>query len=219
MGELIQLSERRADRTRESGRPVRFFFALDDPLSYLAAERIERALGVIEWVPVLGPLSERDAAMSAGRRELLSAERMRTAEREAVMLGLPLVEPHRLPMNSRRAARAALFAAGAGAVAPFALALMRLAFCGGFDIGSAAVLEEAAAVAGLDPALVVPASVDPGLDLQLDATSRCIRARGVASSPAISIAGTWFQGTTAVAAAATFTAARDLALAPQLPAG
>src|SRR5579872_5792092 len=58
MGDLIHLSERLADRSRPSAELARFFFALDDPMSYLAAERVERALGPIDWVPVLGPLSE-----------------------------------------------------------------------------------------------------------------------------------------------------------------
>ena len=61
VGDIIFLSERMADRSRPSPDAARFFFALDCPLSYLTAERVERALGEVEWVPVLGPLSERPA--------------------------------------------------------------------------------------------------------------------------------------------------------------
>jgi 2-hydroxychromene-2-carboxylate isomerase len=219
MGDLIQLSERIADRSRPTGELARFFLALDDPLSYLAAERVERALGPIDWVPVLGPLSQRLATVSADERQRRARERMELAEREAGSLGLPLVEPHRFPMDSRKAARAAAFAAESGCGAAFALALMRLAFCGGFDIGSVPVIEEAAAVAGLNSYDAVTAASSPRLDLGLDATSRGLAMRGIASPPAISIATHWFDGPNAVIAALAFSAAHGLMNEPVLPAG
>lgn len=221
MGDLIQLSERMADRSRRNGGPARFFFALDDPISYLTAERVERALGPIEWVPVLGPLSERAGTGSPAERELRARERLLFAEREAETLELPLVEPHRFPMDSRTAARAATFAADEGVGAAFAVALLRLGFCGGFDIGSGPVIQEAAAVAGLTTADAVAAAADRRLDARLDATSRGLIARGVQSPPAISVGTSWFQGPTAVIAAASFSAAQGLgdADAPLLPAG
>ncbi len=219
MGDLIQLSERIADRSRPSGELPRFFYALDDPLSYLAAERVERALGPIAWVPVLGPLSQRSGTGSADERELRARERMGLAEREAALLELPLVEPHRFPMDTRKAARAATFAADAGSGCVFGLALLRLAFCGGFDIGSMPVIEEAAAVAGLDPGETVRAARDSELDLRLDATSRGLGLRGVQSPPAISVGTHWFEGPTVVIAALAFSAAQGLMDAPLLPAG
>ena len=218
MGELIQLSERLADRSRPSGELARFFFALDDPMSYLAAERVERALGPIEWVPVLGPLSERNGTDSADERELRARERLTLADREAAALELPIVEPHRFPMDSRKAARAATFAADEGAGAAFAIALLRLAFCGGFDIGSVPVIEEAAAVAGLTVADAVAATSDRSLDLRIDATSRGLPIRGVKSPPAINIATAWLEGPNAVYAAVAYSAAQGLIEAPQLPA-
>ena len=219
MGDLIQLSERIADRSRPNGEFARFFFALDDPLSYLAAERVERALGPIEWVPVLGPLSHRSSTATADEREVYAVERMALAEREAASLGLPLVEPHRFPMDSRKAARAAAFAADAGVGASFGLALMRLAFCGGFDIGSVPVIEEAAAVAGLSSYDAVAAASDQRLDLALDATSHGLQLRGIKSPPAINIGKHWFDGANAVIAALAFTAAHGLMNEPVLPAG
>ena len=218
MGDLIQLSERIADRSRPSGECARFFFALDDPLSYLAAERVERALGPIDWVPVLGPLSQRSPTVTPDERERLARARMTLAEREAAALGLPLVEPHRFPMNSRKAARAAAFAADADAGAAFGLALMRLAFCGGFDIGSVPVIEEAAAVAGLNSYDAVTAASDSHRDLALDATSRGLATRGVRTPPAISIGVHWFDGSNAVIAALAFSAAHGLMDEPVLPA-
>jgi 2-hydroxychromene-2-carboxylate isomerase len=218
MGDLIQLSERLADRSRPSGEFARFFFALDDPLSYLAAERVERALGPIEWVPVLGPLSQRLPTITTDERQRLAAERMAVAEREAASLGLPLIEPHRFPMNSRKPARAAAYASEAGAGAAFGMALMRLSFCGGFDIGSVPVIEEAAAVAGLNSYDAVTAASDPRRDLALDATSRGLAVRGVKSPPAISIGVHWFDGANAVIAALAFSAAHGLMDEPVLPA-
>ena len=217
MGELILLSERMADRSRPGSESTRFFCALDDPLSYLTAERVERALGPIEWIPVLGPLSEPAGRATCAAREDRARDRMRLAEREARVLALPLVEPHRFPMDSRKAARAAAFAGESGAGAAFALALMRLAFCGGFDIASVPVIEEAAAGAGLNVAEAVAAAHDSRLDLRLDATTTGLRMRGIDAPPAISIGDCWFDGPDAVIAAVSFSAAR--ARTPGAPAG
>jgi 2-hydroxychromene-2-carboxylate isomerase len=218
MGELIHLSERLADRSRPSGELPRFFFALDDPISYLTAERVERALGPIDWVPVLGPFSETDGSASVDASVRCSGERWAQAEREAAALELPLVEPHRSPMDSRKAARAATFAADEGVGAAFGVALLRLAFCGGFDVGSMAVIAEAAAVAGLTSPEVIAAAGDRSLDLRIDATSRGLSLRGVKSPPAINVGTHWFEGTTAVFAAVSFSAAQGLLETPQLPA-
>lgn len=217
MGELIHLSERMADRSRPSAEASRFFFAVDDPISYLTAERVERALGPIDWVPVLGPLSEAAVFESTEERAALARARMRLAEREAEHLELPLVEPHRFPMNGRKAARAAVFAADAGTGAAFSLALLRLAFCGGYDIDSTPVIQEAAATAGLNPTDAVTAARDSRLDLRLDATSQGLRARGVRTPPAISIGTTWFDGSDAVISAVCFSAAQGLMDTPHLP--
>jgi 2-hydroxychromene-2-carboxylate isomerase len=219
MGDLIQLSERIADRSRPSGEFARFFFALNDPLSYLAAERVERALGPIEWIPVLRSVSDRTVKASVEERQQHARERMALAEREAAALELPLVEPHRFPMDSRKAARAAAFATDEGNGATFSLALLRLAFCGGFDIGSMPVIGEAAAVAGLNPDAAIAAANDRRLDLALDATSRGLPLRGVKSPPAISVGTHWFDGPNAVIAALAFSAAHGLMDAPLLPAG
>ncbi len=145
---------------------------------------------------------------------------MALAEREAAALELPLVEPHRFPMDSRKAARAATFAADAGDGATFSLALLRLAFCGGFDIGSMPVIEEAAAVAGLNPDAAVTAArrSAPG-SARLTRPAAAFRLRGVKSPPAISIGTHWFDGPNAVIAALAFSAAHGLMDAPLLPAG
>jgi 2-hydroxychromene-2-carboxylate isomerase len=206
MGQLIDIAERLADRSRPGVTSARFFFALDDPISYLAAERVERALGAIEWVPVLGPLSQ----SGSEERQRLAGERLRLAEQEAERLGLPIVEPHRYPMDSRRAARAGCFAAESGAGGAFAIALLRLGFCGGFDISSAPVIEEAAAVSGIAGADAVAAAGDQRYDARIDATSRGLVLRGISSPPAIAIGSSFFEGSSAVFAAVSFSAAQGV---------
>src|ERR1022692_1645241 len=92
MGQLIVLEERRADRSRalRSQRPA-FFFDLCCPFSYLAAERVERMLGEVDWIPVAA-----GAFGGAGGPAELSAFRARS-ERRASELRLPLVWPDRFP--------------------------------------------------------------------------------------------------------------------------
>jgi 2-hydroxychromene-2-carboxylate isomerase len=197
MGQLIDLAERAADRSRPTLGSAKFFFALDCPLSYLAAERVERALGEIEWVPVLGPLGCGDAGAAtgiAGQGETLARERLARARVEADRLGLPLVEPPRYPLDARRASRVAVYAAAHEGVHQYALSMARLVFCGGFDPDQPDAIAEAAAAAGLDCDAALRAADDPRHDLQIDATSRGLRARGLIGAPAIRIGRSWFEG-------------------------
>ena len=68
MGQLIVLAERLADRSRPApGHSAAFFFDLSCPFSYLAAERVERLLGDVEWIPAASTLLRR-ARMGAVAR-------------------------------------------------------------------------------------------------------------------------------------------------------
>src|SRR5205085_12038062 len=114
--ELIILSEWLADRARRRARPgAAFFFDLGCPFSYLAAERVERLLDDVEWVPVAGLTSPDDLASRVA------------AERRAVELRLALVWPDPFPPRARAALRAAVRAGQLGAGAQFSLAAARLA--------------------------------------------------------------------------------------------
>jgi 2-hydroxychromene-2-carboxylate isomerase len=217
VGAVVNLAERRADRSRPSIGPAAFFYSLDDPVSYLVAERVERALGDLAWIPVVGPLSESSGLSSAGERQALAYERLALAEREARLLSLPLFEPHRYPMDSRRAARAAIWAGDHGRGATFALGIARLAFCGGFDIAADEVIAEAAAGAGLSPEQALDAARDQRHDLQLEATANGLCARGSSMPPVIRIGTRWFCGEDAVMAAVSFNAVRARERAPRLP--
>ena len=211
MGELIILAERLADRSRpgRSERPA-FCFDLACPFSYLAAERVERILGDVEWIPTASTLLDgQDWAQQPSMR--------REAERRAAELRLPLVWPDGSPARVVGALRAACYAAEIGAGARFALAASRLAFCGGFDLGDPEIVAEAAAAAAmpLDDALV--AFGDCTRDGALHGTARGLVLRGVRRVPAIRIGRRWFSGEHVVREAAALIRARAAAQRPLAP--
>jgi len=215
MGDLIQLSERLADRSRPSRGPAAFFFAVGCPISYLAAETIERALGEVEWVPV--PCLPLQGSPDQRRRH--AERRLLAAEHAARELRLPLVSPEDLAADPRPVARAALFAADNGVGARFALAATRLIFCGGFDADDTTVIVEAASAAGLSVQATLEAAWDFLHDEPLDATARGLVARGVSSTPAIRVGGRWFEGLDAVPGASRYTLLQGQYGAPAHPGG
>jgi len=217
VGEVIYLSDRLADRSRPSVGPSAFFYSLDCPISYLASERVDRALGDVEWIPVVGPLSASSGFGSADERLNLAYECLARAERDALALSVPLVEPQRYPMDCRRAARAAVWAGTQQRGSTFALAIARLAFCGGFDVASEAVIAEAAAVAGLSCDEALKAAGDRAYDHQLDQTSKGLESRGIVAPPAVRVGGRWFQGPDALISAVAFIACHTPDTQPQLP--
>jgi 2-hydroxychromene-2-carboxylate isomerase len=199
MGDLIDLAERRADRSRPTvgARPA-FFFDLACPFSYLAAERVERVLGEVDWVPTSASL----LAPGLGRGETAAVRAH--AETCAVALRLPLVWPDRFPADAPGALRAAAYAVEIGAGARFALAASRLAFCGGFDLEDPEILAEAAAAAGIGLRECLTAVGDPSRDEPLQATAQGLVAHGVRRVPAIRVGTRWFDGDGVLASAAAF---------------
>jgi 2-hydroxychromene-2-carboxylate isomerase len=197
MGELIFLAERRADRSRIThGTRPSFFFDLGCPFSYLAAERVERVLGDVEWIPTAGMVLRGD-----GWSDHTSVRAH--AETCAVTLRLPLVWPDQFPADTPGALRAAAHAAEIGAGSRFALAASRLAFCGGFDLEDPEILAEAAAASGIGLSACLAAAGDVSRDGSLHATARGLLAQGVRELPAIRIGPCLLHGDTALAAAAT----------------
>jgi 2-hydroxychromene-2-carboxylate isomerase len=196
MGELIVLKDWHRERARTlAGTMPAFFFDPSCPFSYLAAERIERMLGEVHWVPTAAaslhapgpPLQV--PLHDALNRDPLDQTRivMARAEHQALTLRLPLVWPDRFPAGSPAALRVAAYAAEAGAAARFALAAARLSFCGGFDLEERAVLADAAKAAELDVDEALAAAVNPALDGPIHSTARGLRAHGVRSLPAIRV--------------------------------
>jgi 2-hydroxychromene-2-carboxylate isomerase len=202
VGELISLTQRIAERAQERAASAdgqaAFLFALDCPVSYLVAEQVERDFGEIAWVPALGPV----ASLARAR------ERMRIAKYEAVAYRLPLVEPDGFPADPVPAARAAIHAARIGRGAGFAVAAMRMAFAGGFDISDPDVLAEAAAAAGISVDDTLAAAADTSHDATLAATSTVLKRHGILEPPVIRLHTGWFSGFEALARTSAFTAAR-----------
>jgi 2-hydroxychromene-2-carboxylate isomerase len=198
VGELIDLAAHRADRSRRSyGGRIAFFFDLACPFSYLTAERVERTLGHVSWVPV-APMESRPI------RALVAAEY------QAMTLRLPLVWPDSWPDPFPSAMRAAAHAASSARAGQFALAASRLAFCGGFDLEDAEILTDAAAAAGLAPGELLAATTDASWDVELEATADGLARRGVRELPAIRVGSYWRAGQRALAEAAALVRAGAL---------
>jgi 2-hydroxychromene-2-carboxylate isomerase len=189
MGVVIELKDQLADRSRPRGHSrVAFFYDLACPFSYLVAERVERVLGEVEWIPA--PAVGLDGGAMWARLDATRA----LAEREARAARLPLVWPDGFPANSRHALRAAAYATENGAGAGFALAACRLAFCGGFDLEDPEILAVAAGAARLSVDDCLTAAREPSRDHALWATARGLHARGVRRLPAIRIGRRWLEG-------------------------
>src|SRR5579875_3516149 len=140
-----------SERSRALREPAAFLFALGCPVSYLVAERAERALGEVDWIPVL-PLVRPDAA-------LLSAVRQ-----EALALRLPLEVPENLLADPRPLTRAACLAAEYDVGARFGLVASRLIFCGGYELDDPQVIQEAAELAGIPADAAARATADTRYD-------------------------------------------------------
>ncbi len=185
-----------------------FYFDLSCPFSYLAAERVERMLGEVDWVPVAGQaLGGAEQLRIAARRARLDKLRV-AAERRAAELRLPLVWPDEFPAPVPGALRTAQCASDSGAGARFALAAARLAFCGGFDLEDPEVLAEAAAAAGMGLEDCLAAAGSTSRDVSLRATAHELAAQGVRELPAIRVGMRIFAGERRLPEAAALVAAR-----------
>jgi 2-hydroxychromene-2-carboxylate isomerase len=210
MGQLIYLDDRRKHRSRPApdAAPA-FFFDLSCPDSYLTAERVERTLGSVEWVPVAADLV-RGGPRSARELEAVRAR----AEARACALRLPLVWPDEFPAPSARALRTAARASELGHGARFALAATRLHFCGGYDLDDLQTLTEAGAAAGLALDECLTAAGDADRDAALAATAEGLRGHGVTELPVIRVGRRWFQGGRGLAGAAALLREHQAELPP-----
>jgi len=144
---------------------ARFYFDLASPSAYLAAERVNHALGVVpEWVPIraeVGPF--RCAEEIAAHQE--------DVERAALVQGLqPLRWPEPFPFDSEEALLAATYAKSIGRVVAFSLAAFRQAFAGGHALDTDHVLL-AASACEMHPRAVLKALESRRVREQLDAYS------------------------------------------------
>lgn len=216
MGDLINLAEWRSDHLRAPADAApAFFFDLGCPFSYLSAERVERKLGEVEWIP-----ASTAEVKGAGARIAEDFDALRElAEAQADALRLPLVWPERFPDPVPRAQRAAAYAVAIGAGPRFALAASRLAFCGGFDLSDPETLAEAAAASAVPLGTCLQAAGDSSWDAPLQATAHGLRMRGIRELPTFRIGRHWFEGSSGLVAAACGLDRRQRAGRPLAPVG
>jgi 2-hydroxychromene-2-carboxylate isomerase len=200
MGQLVSLDAHRAarsgDRSSVTHTPsartprVSFYFDLSSPLTYLAAERVDRLFPNLEWRPVLEEVLQRPPVDTV------------VAEERAHAIGLPLVWPDLGPDAVRPAMRVASLAAERGRAAPFVLAASRLAFCGGFELDHPEVLAEAAAAANLGLEDCLHAAGDVARDGEMEETACRLMAQGADQLPALRVGRMLFSGEHRIAEAA-----------------
>jgi 2-hydroxychromene-2-carboxylate isomerase len=213
VGQLIDLDLRRDARRQRalaaapSSPPpplaTGFYFDVVSPLTYLAAERVERLFPAATWAPVdptaIAPVPSPGAV--AGLREL--------AETRAAALKMPLVWPETaLPFGEAGQAvrRAAAYAAASGRGSAFVVAAGRLAFCGGFELDDPEVIAEAAVAARLSARGCLAATVDREWDERLVAAAYQVAVLESTELPAIMIARRLFGGEQRLAEAAAVAA-------------
>jgi 2-hydroxychromene-2-carboxylate isomerase len=189
MGDVISLSARIPGRSDPVPEPVAFLFSPGCAISYLVAERAERALGEVDWVPVL-PLAQPDAVL------------LGTARREAHALRLPLELPDNPLADSRPLIRVACLAAEYDACAQFGLVASRLIFCGGYELDDPQVISEAAELAGIPAGEALQVAADTTYDAALETTTTALRRRGLRQTPVVRIGHRWFEGFQALSGAA-----------------
>jgi 2-hydroxychromene-2-carboxylate isomerase len=204
MGDVIKLADRRdARRPLRRGRAAprrlraEFLFDLCCPFSYLAAERVDRAVGDVIWTPAS------DTALrcgSLGDRAEVDMVRA-AAEQRAAELRLPIVWPERWPVDVPAAMRAASFAVERGRGAAFVLAAGRLAFCGGFDLEDPEILAEAAAAAGIGMDGCLHAMGEVRRDGAIEVAGRRLLAAGADRLPALRFGRALYWGEDRVASA------------------
>lgn len=173
-----------------SERPV-FYFDFSSPECWLAAERVNHALGVVPvWTPV----------RLAGVRSPTtpSDEELADIERRAVAQGLPAPRlPDPWPENIDVALRAATFAAASGRVVAFSLAALRQAFAAGRDLSRIDNVLIAAAACELHPRAVLKAVESRSTEQRLRTASEEAATRGVEQTPAVAAGGRVFHGAAA----------------------
>ena len=159
----------------------RFYFDLSSPVAYLAAERVNHALGEVpEWVPVR--LDEPGPFRCAEEVAAYQEDVARAARAQHVQ---PLRWPDPFPADSDFAMLVATYAKQIGRAVAFSLAAFRQAFAGGRDLGERDTVLIAAAACEMHPVAVVKGAELRGTRERLEAASAEARAAGVREVPAV----------------------------------
>jgi 2-hydroxychromene-2-carboxylate isomerase len=169
--------------------PAAFYFDLQSPEAYLAAER---ALVVLpapcEWQPILTSLLPHAETFAAYRCEQEDFSMRESLERRAAALALqPVVWPDPFPYDSEFAMLVATFAKRIGKTVAFALAAFRQAFAGGHALSEPDNVLIAAAACEIHPRAILKATATRGLRAELERASSSALALGVSDVPAVRV--------------------------------
>lgn len=179
---------------------VEFFFDCASPWTYLGFEALVTAAAqdgfAIAYRPFLvggvfnavnPSVYEARAATKSPKTRYFWKDMQDWIGRSGLAIRFP---PSIFPVNSARAMRCALIAADAGACEAFARKTFQLYWSEDRDIADPAVLAEACAAAGLDPATILAAADTPELKARLRASTDEIIARGGFGTPTFFVRGT-----------------------------
>jgi 2-hydroxychromene-2-carboxylate isomerase len=184
-----------------------FYFDLQSPLAYLAAERILHTLpGPCEWQPVLARELSGGSAHApsepvvggagehVGRTRADDTWRAEIAARASALGLQPLRWPEPFPFDSALAMRVATYAKSIGRAVPFAQAAFRQLFAGGRDLSQLDNVLIAAAACEMHPAAVTRGSELRSVAEQLAAATADAARAGVVEVPAIVLGEEVFAG-------------------------
>lgn len=172
-----------------------FYFAAMSPYSWLAAERIEQVLPDARWRAVTAAF----VFKAAGRTSWgLTADResgIADSERRAAAHGRgPIRWPDPWPTNDLPVARAMTFAETRGALRPFAMSAMRMAFLEGRDLAERDVVLEAGARVGIEATELGAALEETAVKDALRVSTEEAIARGVFGIPTVLVGDRLFWG-------------------------
>ena len=181
------------ERPAASERPI-FYFEFSSPECWLAAERVNHAMGAIPiWQPV----------RVAGAARPPKGHEVDELVQRAVAQGLPVPHlPDPWPGDIDLALRAATFAAASGRVVAFSLAALRQAFAGGRDLSQIDNVLISAAACELHPRAVLKGLKSRSIGERLRAATAEAVERGVSEVPAVVAGESVFSGPEAVDEAA-----------------
>lgn len=180
---------------------LRFWFDFASTYSWPSVLRIEaeaaQAGVAVRWQPfLLGPIFQAKGwTTSPFNLDPAKGRHMwRDLERRAAALGHAVRRPDPFPANSLRAARVMTAAAAEPWAPGFARALMTAEFARGADIADEAVLAEALAAVGAEPAAwLVRAGAQEVKDALRAATGEAAR-RGIFGAPSFTVEDELFWG-------------------------
>jgi 2-hydroxychromene-2-carboxylate isomerase len=182
-----------------SVQPV-FTYDIGSPESYLAAERVTEALGVVpEFEPVL---ASRLAAGEIGAFRCAEEDIHRAEiERRAAEQGLQPMRWPEWPFDSEPAMLAAAYARGIGKVVAFSLAAFRQAYAAGLDLSKPDGVIVAAAACEIHPRAILRALESKAVEDALEECTANAIGAGVTSVPAVRIGDEVRHGDEALAGA------------------